>query len=258
MSNIATAEFVIVFLIFLRILAVFLASPIFSNQAIPVLAKVFLSMVISYIVYLTVDFPDMHLRTDIISIALYGTKEMITGLTIGFALNFVFYAVSSAGVLIGFDMGLAMATVFNPMEESNDNIISQSLYFLAMLVFLMINGHHYIITSVVSSFKVIPLGKFTINLPVYTMLVKYSAAVFVIAVKIAAPIMVSFFLIHIGEGIIARVIPQMNVFFVAQPLTIGLGFFLLILVIPIYTYFFKYLLQGFESNLLQLIKLMGA
>lgn len=258
MSNFTAAEFVTIFLIFLRILAVFLASPIFSNQAIPVLAKVFLSMVISYMVFLTVDFTDMHIRTDIISIALYGIKEMITGLTIGFTLNFVFYAVSSAGVLIGFDMGLAMATVFNPMEESNDNIISQLLYFLAMLVFLFINGHHYIITSVVSSFKVIPLGKFSINLPVYTMLVKYSAAVFVIAIKIAAPIMVSFFLIHIGEGIIARVIPQMNVFFVAQPLTIGLGFFLLILVIPIYTYFFKYLLQGFESNLLTLIKLMGA
>jgi len=258
MSNIAVTDFIIVFLIFLRIIAVFLSAPVFSNQAIPAIAKVFMAMIISYIIFLTVDYSKLNINADLLTIALFGIKEMITGFIIGFALNFVFYAVTSAGVLIGFDIGLSMATVFNPMEETNDNIISQTIYFLAMLVFLLINGHHYIITAIVSSFKVIPLGKFTINLPVYTILVKYSAAVFVIAVKIAAPIMVSFFLIHIGEGIIARVIPQMNIFFVAQPLSIGLGLFLLILVIPVYTFFFKHLLQGFETNLLELIKAMGA
>lgn len=258
MTDIAVADFLIIFLVFLRVIAVFLSAPIFNNQAIPVIAKVFLAMIISYIVFLTVDYSKTQINPDLLTIALYGIKEVITGLTIGFALNFIFYAISSAGVLIGFDMGLSMATVFNPMEEANENVISQIIYFMALLIFLLINGHHYIITAVVTSFKTIPLGKFTLNEPVYTFLVKYSAIVFILAVKIAAPLMVSFFLIHIGEGIIARVIPQMNIFFVAQPLTLGVGFFLLVLVIPAYTFFFKQLLRGFESNLLELIKAMGA
>lgn len=257
MTNIAVADFIIILLIFLRIIAVFVSAPVFSNQGVPIIAKIFLAMIISYIVFLTIDYSKVKINPDLLTIALYGIKEVITGLIIGFALNFVFYAVTSAGVLIGFDMGLSMATVFNPMEDTNENIISQAIYFLAMLIFFLINGHHYIITAIVSSFKTIPLGKFTVNLPVYNLLIKYSAVVFVLAVKIAAPVMVSFFLIHIAEGIIARVIPQMNIFFVAQPLTLGLGFFLLILVIPVYTYFFKHLLRNFETSLLDLIKAMA-
>jgi flagellar biosynthetic protein FliR len=77
-------------------------------------------------------------------------------------------------------------------------------------------------------------------------------------VKIAAPIMVSFFLIHIGEGIIARVIPQMQVFFVTQPLKIGLGFALLAGITPIYVYVIKNLLQDYENSLFNLIKAMGS
>jgi flagellar biosynthetic protein FliR len=85
---------------------------------------------------------------------------------------------------------------------------------------------------------------------------KYAVSVFVIAIKIAAPVLVSFFLIHIAEGIVARVIPQMQVFFVTQPLKIGLGFAMLAMVIPTYVYVIKSLLRSYEESLYQLIKAM--
>jgi flagellar biosynthetic protein FliR len=98
---------------------------------------------------------------------------------------------------------------------------------------------------------------FTINQSVYQLLVKYSAAVFIIAVKIASPIMVSYFLIYLAEGIIAKVIPQMQVFFVVQPLVVGLGFILLVALAPVYLYVIKYLLKGYEANLMSIIRAMG-
>ena len=126
-----------------------------------------------------------------------------------------------------------------------------------MLVFLLINGHHYLIQALYSSFAIVPLGKAVINTPVYDLLLKYSASVFIIAVKIAAPILVSYFLVHIAEGVLARVIPQMQVFFVSQPLKLGLGFSMLALAVPTYLYVIKGLLSSYEESLYKLIKAMG-
>jgi flagellar biosynthetic protein FliR len=184
-------------------------------------------------------------------------KEAITGLVIGFMLQFVFWGVSYAGTLIGFDMGLTMAEVFNPSADESNNIIGEFLYYGALMMFFMINGHHYIISSLKHSFSVIPLGKFTLTKPVYDLIVVYSASVFVIAVKIASPIMVSFFLVSIAEGILARIIPNMQVFFVTQPLKIGVGILLLASITPLYLYVIKNLLQDYESKLYSLIEAMG-
>ena len=90
----------------------------------------------------------------------------------------------------------------------------------------------------------------------FELIVKYSAGIFVLAVKIASPILVSFFLLHLGAGIIARTIPGMNVFFVLFPLKLGLGFLLFVFIIPIYVYVIRNLLVEYEDRLLELIRAM--
>lgn len=250
-------EFIILFLIFVRISSAFVISPIFGGKVIPVVIKLFLALVISYIVFLTIDKSSLfNLPTGWMLIVL-AFKEALTGLIIGFMMQFIFYGVSYAGTLIGFDMGLNTAEVFNPNEEINGNVIGEFLYYGALLVFFLINGHHYIISSLKYSFSVIPLGKFTVNEAVQVLIMKYAASIFVIAVKIASPIMVSFFLVHIAEGIISRLIPQMQVFFVTQPIKIALGLAILTAVVPIYIYVIKNMLKDYERQLAVLIQTMG-
>lgn len=251
-------DFIIVFLIFIRISSAIVSSPVLGSRTVPTLPKIFLSLVVAYIVYLTID---RNMFTAIPTgwmLVILAIKEAITGLIIGFMLQFVFWGVAYAGTLIGFDMGLAMAEVFNPGSEESGNVVGEFLYYGALMVFFLINGHHYIISSIKHSFSVIPIGKFTITKPVYDLIVIYSASVFIIAVKIASPIIVSFFLVHIGEGIVARIIPQMQVFFVTQPLKIGLGLIILGSITPLYIYVIKNLLQDYESKLYNLIAAMGA
>ena len=257
MINIPVADFVIVLLIFMRIIAAFVSSPIYGHKAIPALVKVFLALIISYIVFLTIDKTKIQIEFNLAWLFVNAIKEFLTGLVIGFSLNFIFWGISYAGMLIGFDMGLSMSTVLNPMDDSSGNVIGDFIYLTAILIFFLINGHHYLISGLVYSFAVIHIGKFTINQPVYDLLIRYSGAVFIIAVKIASPILVSFLLVQIAEGIMARVIPQMQIFFVAQPLLIGIGFTMLITLAPIYLYVIKYLLKGYEYNLVSLIKAMG-
>jgi len=258
MTGILVTDFILLLLIFVRIATAFFAAPVMGHTSIPALVKIFLGFIISYMVLLTIDKSTVKIEVSLWFLAANAAKEILSGLLLGFMLHIVFFGVSFAGSLIGFDLGLSMAETFNPMEEGQGNVIGELIYFAAILIFFLIDGHHYLIRGLVYSFSVIPIGKFTVTAPVLQLLTKYSSMVFIIAVKIASPIMVSFFLITIAEGIIARVIPQMQVFFVTQPLKIGIGLLFLTAVVPIYIYAIKGFLKGFEDNLFTLIKAMGS
>jgi len=257
MTNILVTNFIIVLLIFLRILAAILSAPLYGNRALPVLAKIFLSFVIAYMIFLTMDTSKIHVIISMSFIVLSALKEILTGLILGFMLNFVFYGVLYSGTLIGYDMGIAIADMFNPSIEFSSNPIGEALYFSTLLIFILINGHYYVIEGLSYSFVSVPIGASSFHQGVMDLMFKYSASVFIIALKIAAPVMVSFFLIHIAEGIIARIIPQMQVFFVTQPLQIGLGFLLLAGITPIYIYVIKNLLKNYEQQLFNIIKAMS-
>lgn len=257
MTDILIGDFVIVLLIFLRIISMIATVPILGHTAFPVLAKIFLAVVIAYIVFLTIDKSIIVVELNLVSLFLSGAKEVLTGFIMGYMLNFIFYGISYAGSLIGYDMGLMFAEVLNPMQETSNNVVGEVIYYVSMMIFILINGHHYIISAVVASFDVIPIAKFSVTQPVVQMIVKYSFAVFTIALKIASPVLVSFFLIHIAEGIISRVIPNIQVFFVTQPAKIALGFVFLSALAPIYVFAIKNLLQSYESQLTEIIKTMG-
>jgi len=251
-------DFILLFLIFLRISSALVVAPFFGSRGIPVTVKLFLSLLVSYIIYLTVDkslVPPIEANWILF---VFAVKEVLAGLIMGFMLQFVFFAVNYAGTLIGFDMMLNMAEVLNPNEDIQSNIIGEFLYYGALMIFILINGHHYLIQSLNYSYKVIQIGNFAVTEPVHLYLVKMTASVFVLAIKIASPIIVSFFLVHIAEGIISRMIPQMQVFFVTQPLKLGLGIFLILLTLPLYIYMIKNLLYDYEKRLYTLINTMGA
>ena len=257
MTEILVFDFIVLILIFLRITAMFIAAPIFGHKAVSPMIKLSLSLILAYIVFLTIDKSAVSFELNLASLVVYSVKEIVTGLIMGYILNFVFWGISFAGHLIGFDMGLMFAEVLNPFEEMQNNVVGEILFFATVLLFLLINGHHYIITGLVASFSAIPLAKYTINEPVYQLIIKYSLTVFTIAIKIASPILVAFFLVHLAEGIIARVIPNIQIFFVSQPLKIGLGLTMIITLIPFYIYAIKSLLYGYENQLLELIKGMS-
>ncbi len=256
MTGILVREFVIVIFIFLRIFSALMAAPVFSNRALPFIVKLLLSIFIAYLVFLTLDTSGVTVQFSVWFLALFAIKEIFAGMIMGFFVNIIFYGIRFAGTFIAFDMGLMMANVMNPLEETNSSVLGEFIYTSAIILMFLINGHHYIIEGIYYSFKVIPLGHLVMNKEMHELLVQYSASVFVLAVKISSPILVSFFLIHLAEGVVARVIPQMQVFFVTQPMKIGIGFVLLAASTPILFLVIKNLLEAHEENLLILIKAM--
>ncbi|MDP4116605.1 MAG: flagellar biosynthetic protein FliR, partial [Bacteroidota bacterium] len=106
MTNIFVVDFILVLMIFLRISAAFVVAPIFSNQALPTTLKMVLALTISYIIFLTINREPNTIQINLFSLFFNGLKEVMTGLLLGFMLNFVFYGINYAGTLIGFDMQL--------------------------------------------------------------------------------------------------------------------------------------------------------
>ncbi|MBI3124083.1 MAG: flagellar biosynthetic protein FliR [Ignavibacteriales bacterium] len=257
MKEILIGDFLIVLLMFLRILAMMIAAPVLGHNSIPTITRIFIAFVVAYITFLTVDKSKIVLDVNLASIFLAAVKEIITGTIIGTVINFVFYGISYAGHMIGFDMGLTMAEVLDPSQETSNNVVGEVIFYGSMMLFIIINGHHYLISATVASFKIVPVAKYTITEPLIGLIIKYSFSVFAIAMKIAAPVVVSFLLVHIAEGIIARVIPQIQIMYITQPLKIGLGLVFLSVLVPLYIYVIKNMLQGYEDQLSQMLNAMS-
>jgi len=255
--EILVSSFVKGILIAMRVSGIIFTAPIFNMRAIPNRAKLLLTLLITYVLFFMVPNVDAALNNNLIMLAVAGLKEMLIGIIIGFAMNFIFYGIAFAGLLLGYDMGLTIAQMFDPTTDAQSNIIGQALLMIGVLVFVVLNGQHFVIRAISYSFHIIPIGFYPVNGAVFKLLERYSAGIFILAVKIASPMIVSFFLLDLGSGIIARVIPQMNIFFVVQPLKIELGLVLIVVILPVYVFVLKDILLTYEDKIMVLIHTMG-
>ena len=258
MIQIIADQILVILMIFLRVGGLVFTMPFLSDMRIPMKIKMLLTIIISYLIFYSVPNITVPLGDSLVGLILIGFKEILIGLIAGFAMNFIFWGISFAGSLIGFEMGLAMAQSFDPNTNVQNNLIGMLLGTSAILIFILINGHHYVLQAIMHSYRLIPVGEITLSKPLYDLLINYSLGIFIIAVKIASPLIVSFFMVHVAGGIISRIIPQMQVFFVLQPLQIGLGFLLLSFFVPIYVYFVKNALEMYEYKLMDIVKAMAS
>ncbi len=257
MLDVLVNNFVGFLLVFVRVLALFVAAPILGDRSIPMLLRVlfslFLALILVMITKVNIAIGDVNLWF----IVMAALKEMVTGLMIGFFMHLIFWGISFAGSIMGFNLGLSLAELISPIEDISGDVISFSIYLFGMLIFLLLDGPEFLVRSLYYSFKVIPLSGINLTKEVETSLLRRSAEVFVIAVKIASPIMVTFFLLDISEGIMSKIIPQMQVFFVLYPLRLGVGILMVSVSIVFFFFVIKNLLVIHEENLLNLIKAMS-
>lgn len=258
MTEILVSDFVTVLLILVRIAACFYTAPFFNNSALSATAKLFFALVIAYLLFFTVEPVDISLDTGMFMLAAYALKEAIVGILIGFSMHFIFYGIQFGGHIIGFEVGLTMALLFDPITGEQNNILTEILTLASILVFILIQGHHFLVQALAASLDLIPIGGFSASEPLYELLLTYSAGLFVVALKISAPFIVAFFLMNIAAGVISRMIPQMQIFFVMLPLKIGVGLAMLAVGAPMMFYVIRNLLEAYEESLLNIIKAMGS
>lgn len=249
-------QFVLFLMLFARIASLVIIAPVFGHQSVPAVVKIALALFLSFVLYplAAEKAPSMDLQ--LLSLVLVALKEVVVGLLLGFVTGLIFEGVRVAGELMGFDLGFSMATVFDPETSQNSPILSEFLVMVMTLVFLLINGHHFVLQGLQVSYEVVPVGGFTMSGVLSQKLVAMTGGMFVVGLQLAAPVMVSSFLVNIAMGVLARVAPQINVFIVSLPVKIIVGFVVLMTVGPVMIYVFKKMLTGFESNVLELVRVM--
>lgn len=158
--------------------------------------------------------------------------EVVFGMVLGSLARSVFYAVDMAGQMVSNAIGLSIATVFNP-EIGNSAEIARFYGIVAILVFLAQNTHHDLITAFVRSYDMVPVDSVSArDLAAYVLAT--GGGFFAVAIKIAAPVIVTMIVTQLLLGFLYKAAPQMNVFFVGFPVYIFVGFLVLIAGMPVF------------------------
>ncbi|MGI6783816.1 MAG: flagellar biosynthetic protein FliR [Aminivibrio sp.] len=168
-----------------------------------------------------------------ISVFLLALREFFIGTVIGFISALPLYALQISGELIGISMGFAMVSLMDPLSETRASIIGQLQFLVGLWFFFRWNGHLIMTQSVVESLKLVPPGRL-VFWPLSDLgLGKWLQQAFVLSLRFVLPFYGAILLADVGLGFLARTVPQMNIFVLGLPLKIALGFFVLLVVLPV-------------------------
>ncbi len=219
-------QFRIFMLVLIRVSILLFMFPIFSSKVFPSILKTGLALVVSLLFYSVVTIDLSRFPMSVPATGLLIAAEAMIGLTLGLILRMFFASVQLAGQVIGFQMGFAMINVVDPQTGANVSIMDQLGYWVCVVIFILLNGHHIIFIAMVDSFKLVPIGFFMMHDAIMVKLIELGSQLFLLSIKIGAPVIASLAFVSVGFGLVSKFSPQMNVMIVAFPLKIVAGLLL--------------------------------
>ncbi|MFX3618474.1 MAG: flagellar biosynthetic protein FliR [Sporolactobacillus sp.] len=245
-------------LILVRVASFFVTMPIFSYRTIPAQIKIGLAVAIALLIDVTL-FKSQAIPLDAQFLLLI-IKEALVGLSMGFVCGVLVYAVQLAGSIIDLQMGFAIANTISPENGSTTPITGQMLNVLQLLFFLGVDAHHMLLNGIMYSFTVVPLNELNLDLAnghAAEFVTRLSAQMFVIAMQLALPIVGCLFLVDVAVGLVARTVPQINVFVVGLPLKIIVGFLMLLIVFPAFILIFRFVFDSMTDAFGAYMQILG-
>ena len=216
-------EFKAFFLILIRVSVILLMFPFFSSRVIPVLAKAGLVLIITIILFSVIDNKMVEFPDTLCGMVQMITAELIIGMILGLLVKIVFEGIRMMGQLVGFQTGFAITNILDPQSGIQVSILSNIAYLMAMVIFLILNGHHILLNAVRESFEIINVGSLSLDRRIFQEIINASGDMFVIAIKIGAPAIAALLFTKVVFGLITKLIPQMNIMIVAFPIQIVIG-----------------------------------
>jgi flagellar biosynthetic protein FliR len=240
-----------------RLSALVMALPLFSGRIIPAPIKVVCIVTLSVSFYPLVQQQAVPMPLGAVHLGLLLLGELLVGFLIGFVAQLLFAGVQLGGEIMNQQMGLSFANILDPQNGLQISVISNFQYIFAVLLFFSVHAHHWFIQAMAESLHAIPLLASTVPTTVATVIVRICSQAFVAAVQIAAPVCAALLLANIGLGIMARLVPQMNVFILGFPVTIGVGMIILIGALPYYMGVIRSLFGQLSSSMRTVMQLLG-
>ncbi len=213
---------------------VFLA-PVFGSPTHPPQVRALLSLLLAALFFPSIRGTAVAAPPDVWTLLLAAGGELAVGLCIGFAASLLFAGVQFAGQILDQELGLQQSNLLDPFSGETVSVVGQLKVFLATLVFLLINGHHFLLQAVGDSFRLVPPLAFAPSTAAATALADTMITdLFRMAVQIAAPTLVTLFLVTVALAFMARTVPELNIFVLGFALRAGVGLGVLALGVGIF------------------------
>jgi flagellar biosynthetic protein FliR len=219
--------------VFVRLLAFFYFDPLLGGRRVPFQAKVALALVFAFMISQAVPGRGLSVDMGAVELAASIAGEVMIGLSMGFMVRVVFAGIEMAGQVLGFQMGFSIVNVLDQTRDGQVSITGQFFDFMAVIFYLSINAHHFLFRAVVRSFEAVPaLGFMGFRAGFPEFIIAHTGKMLVLAIVLAAPGIVTLFLLNCAIGLMARTFPQMNIFVIGFPITVMAGLMVVLTCMP--------------------------
>lgn len=255
--NSLNLQLVVILLVFTRIISLFFFMPIFGHTSIPATVRIFLSILMVIVLYPVIPVPDdISGYISLWAILVATLKEFSLGFCLGLAATIIISIIQFASGVMGHNMGLREGNLIDPLFDGSTDALTQYMFIVFMLLFLIFNGHHFIIKFIAASFDIVPLGSVPINGAVIEKLVDLIGCIFVLGLKFSGPVMAFLIITSFAFGIIGRAVPDMNLLIMLLPVKIFVGLMGVVVMFPLLLYFVQVLLRMFYRDLTALLHIL--
>src|SRR5450830_208751 len=214
-----------------RILGLIAASPVFGNAAVPVSVKVAFGVVLAAIIA-----PALGTFPAVDPMSMQGflilAQEMLIGLAMGFTMRVVFAAIEMAGEVSSLTMGLGFASFFDPNTAGRSSAVSQMLTLIATMAFLAMNAHLVLLEALAESFMTMPISATPMSAGAPLELARWGGKIFSTGLQLSLPIVAALLITNVALGILTRAAPQLNLFGIGFPITLGVGLLVIAMTLP--------------------------
>jgi flagellar biosynthetic protein FliR len=233
---------------FMRVSGFVFTAPIFGSDLVPKVVKVWVSVLFAFALMPMVDFGGLP-TMGTLAYFILAAREVMLGILIGFVCNFFLHGVEFAGHVLGLQMGFAASTLFDPLSRNDVSVIGRFKGLLAITMFLAMNGHHVMLSSFSSSYAAVPPSASRLWAGGSGELIAATGHIFIVAVRVAIPTLSAIFMVQIGLAMLAKTVPQMNIFVVGFPLKIAVGLTVLGLTMPYFGFVLRKAVAGTSADL---------
>lgn len=240
-------------LAFARIVAIMIQAPILGSKHFNTQVRIGTALALTMLAFPNLPVPDdfpEEMRGFLLAIL----TQIVVGLCIGMVSFMTMAAAQFGGEMLDIQMGLSVAASMDPSSGGASKLLNRLMFYIAMLLFLVVDGHHQFMIAIYRSFELIPLTYFRVSGALIEQLIRLTGEIFLIGIQIAAPALAALFITQVALGLLARVAPQMNVFMLSFPLNIAIGLMLVSVGLPVITRLLKY---RFEVTLDEMFRAMG-
>lgn len=209
-------------LVLFRLSGLMLTGPVLSSTVIPRQVRIAFTAVLALMLFPVVrGQAPADLTLSMVMAGAFG--ELIIGVTIGLGLALLFTGVEVGGLMIGQQAGIALGRVFNPIQNQQTTLTGQVYSLVLVLVFLLAGGHRAMIAALLDTFEVIPMLSRGFDSSVVVLLAEMLASAFILAIRLAAPVLIALMMTSLALGFLSRTMPQLNILSVGFQVRLMVG-----------------------------------